>query len=167
MRNTDGQPAACSAGGFDFELSIFTLMLAWGVTEVIRYAFYASKELGGTPFAILWLRYTTFIFLYPLGVSSELGLVWMVLPALKRSGLWCYPMPNALNFAFDYYWFCILVAVGYIPGVCHAPLHSCIVCQVSLFSTLCQPLSVTLTKSDSSLFVTVRRCLRPCAAALP
>lgn len=136
---TAHKPTRCmtrSAGGFDFELSIFTLMLAWGVTEVIRYAFYATKELGGTPFAILWLRYTTFIFLYPLGVSSELALVWLALPALKASGLWSYPMPNALNLGFDYYWFCILVAIGYIPGALPSA-RALVSCLQAMFSVYC------------------------------
>jgi very-long-chain (3R)-3-hydroxyacyl-CoA dehydratase len=33
-----------------------TMILAWSVTEVIRYAFYANQLLGGNPKGLLWLR---------------------------------------------------------------------------------------------------------------
>lgn len=69
------------------------------------------------PYAVLWLRYTTFLPLYPLGVASELSMVWLALPAIRAAHVWCIDMPNALNFGFDYSIFCLVVVVGYIPGV--------------------------------------------------
>jgi hypothetical protein len=52
----------------------FWLMsFAWGVTEVVRYSWYALKELvGEAPFPLTWCRYTFFIALYPIGVYGEL-----------------------------------------------------------------------------------------------
>jgi hypothetical protein len=47
------------------------MVLAWSTTEVIRYAFYAFSVLGLEPYPLLWLRYTTFYVLYPLGAASE------------------------------------------------------------------------------------------------
>ena len=65
-------------------LSTLTLLLAWGPTEVIRYAYYASREAAGdAPWALTWLRYSTFLVLYPLGVASEVALLWMALPHIK------------------------------------------------------------------------------------
>lgn len=98
-------------------LDLYCLLLAWGITEVIRYPFYAMKELGEVPFALTWLRYTTFIVLYPLGVSSELAMVWLALPELRRTGVWSAPMPNVLNFDFHYHTLCFLVMLAYAPGV--------------------------------------------------
>lgn len=55
--------------------------------------------------------------LYPIGVSSELAMLWLALPTIRDSKMWCLLMPNALNFAFDYYIFCLLGAAAYIPGL--------------------------------------------------
>lgn len=90
---------------------------------MIRYPFYAMKEFEDVPFVITWLRYTTFIVLYPLGVASELAMVWLALPELKRTGLWSMPMPNVLNFDFHYYAFCFLAMLAYAPGML-LPLQS-------------------------------------------
>lgn len=63
--------------------SLFTLMiLAWSITEVVRYSFYACSLLGWDPYALLFLRYTTFYVLYPLGASSEAFLIFATLPTI-------------------------------------------------------------------------------------
>ncbi|WBW72769.1 3-hydroxyacyl-CoA dehydratase involved in very long-chain fatty acid elongation Phs1 [Schizosaccharomyces osmophilus] len=51
------------------------MILAWSITEVIRYAFYACNLAGSVPKLLLWLRYNTFLVLYPIGAGSELLLV--------------------------------------------------------------------------------------------
>ena len=48
------------------------LLLAWTITEIIRYSFYALNLVGQNPYLVAWLRYTLFIVLYPLGVVGEL-----------------------------------------------------------------------------------------------
>nr|XP_031857187.1 uncharacterized protein CI109_007411 [Kwoniella shandongensis]KAA5524259.1 hypothetical protein CI109_007411 [Kwoniella shandongensis] len=62
---------------------LFTTMLfAWSLTEVIRYTFYALSLLSiQSPF-LNYLRYTTFIPLYPLGAGSEAFLSFSTLPPL-------------------------------------------------------------------------------------
>lgn len=40
------------------------------------------------PYVLLWLRYTAFILLYPLGVGSELAMVWLALPAIRADRPW-------------------------------------------------------------------------------
>lgn len=57
------------------------MVFAWSATEVIRYSFYASNLLGYEPPILLWLRYTTFYVLYPLGASSEAFLIYSTLPS--------------------------------------------------------------------------------------
>jgi very-long-chain (3R)-3-hydroxyacyl-CoA dehydratase len=58
----------------------YTLMiLSWSLTESIRYAFYASSllpSLSSPPKFLVYLRYTTFFVLYPLGAGSEAALIW-------------------------------------------------------------------------------------------
>jgi very-long-chain (3R)-3-hydroxyacyl-CoA dehydratase len=106
----------CRIGNLQMSLNLYCLLLAWSITEVIRYPFYAFKELTDVPYILTWLRYTTFIVLYPLGVASELAMVWLALPELKRTGLWSAPMPNVVNFDFHYYAFCMLAMLAYAPG---------------------------------------------------
>ncbi|KAK7057248.1 FCP1-like proteiny domain-containing protein [Favolaschia claudopus] len=55
-------------------------VLAWSITEVVRYSFYACSLLGYEPRALLYLRYTMFYVLYPMGASSEAFLAYSTLP---------------------------------------------------------------------------------------
>ncbi|KAF8554180.1 PTPLA-domain-containing protein [Imleria badia] len=49
-----------------------TMVLAWSLTEVPRYSYYALGLLGiHPPPWLTWLRYSTFYLLYPLGAGSE------------------------------------------------------------------------------------------------
>ncbi|KAI0393110.1 tyrosine phosphatase-like protein [Xylariaceae sp. FL0594] len=79
-----------------------TMLLAWSVTEVIRYSYFALNLLGassapGLASALHWLRYHAFFVLYPLGISSEAWLIWRAVgPAedavhpLYSTALWAY-----------------------------------------------------------------------------
>ncbi|RCV24663.1 hypothetical protein SETIT_5G103800v2 [Setaria italica] len=65
---------------------ITSLVLSWSITEVIRYSFFGLREAFGiTPFWLLWLRYTTFTVLYPIGLISEVGLIFTAMPHMKGS----------------------------------------------------------------------------------
>mmetsp|Transcript_4354 Transcript_4354/g.5042 ORF Transcript_4354/g.5042 Transcript_4354/m.5042 type:complete len:120 (+) Transcript_4354:327-686(+) len=95
------------------------MIIAWCCAEIIRYTFYAVKELEvGIPYPLLWLRYTAFVVLYPLGISSEwVTIILGGMPKVKNNPVYQYPMPNALNIAFDYWsvlGFCVLC---YAPGM--------------------------------------------------
>ncbi|RAL04032.1 protein tyrosine phosphatase-like domain-containing protein [Aspergillus ibericus CBS 121593] len=78
-------------------------MAAWGVTEIIRYGFFALQVSGvGVPGVWGWLRYNTFYVLYPLGISSECIMVFKALgPAGDVSPL--------------YKWFLVAVLGIYVP----------------------------------------------------
>lgn len=58
-----------------------TMLLAWSITETIRYSYFtgkiAYKEVSGV---VKWLRYNTFVVLYPLGIASE---VWLIILATE------------------------------------------------------------------------------------
>jgi very-long-chain (3R)-3-hydroxyacyl-CoA dehydratase len=56
------------------------MVLAWSLTEVPRYAFYLLSLNGAPPRALLYVRYTTFFLLYPLGAASEAFLIYATLP---------------------------------------------------------------------------------------
>lgn len=105
--------------GATFSISLVSLLTAWALSEVIRYGFFALKELGAVPYFATWARYSGFILLYPLGVSSELTMAWFALPAIAAKGLGSVRMPNAANFAFDYHTACVLTMLSYLPGLPH------------------------------------------------
>jgi len=82
-----------------------SMLLAWSVTEVVRYSYFAvNLAYGGVPYWLTWVRYNAFFVLYPLGIGSECWLVWTSQGAgMGRWGVW---------------WerFCWAVLFVYIPG---------------------------------------------------
>ncbi|KAJ4770337.1 Very-long-chain (3R)-3-hydroxyacyl-CoA dehydratase [Rhynchospora pubera] len=94
------------------------LFVTWGILHsfpetrthilIIRYSFLGMKEaLGFTPSWLLWLRYSTFLLVYPTGITS------------KASDKFCFRMPNKWNFSFDYYFASLAVLGIYVPGSPH------------------------------------------------
>jgi very-long-chain (3R)-3-hydroxyacyl-CoA dehydratase len=64
------------------------MILAWSATEVIRYSFYACTLAGYEPQFLLYLRYTTFYVLYPIGAGSEASLIYATLPSSSPMPSW-------------------------------------------------------------------------------
>lgn len=64
------------------------MVFAWSFTEVIRYSYYACNLLGYEPSVLLYIRYTTFYVLYPLGASSEAFLMYATLPPTSPIPSW-------------------------------------------------------------------------------
>lgn len=54
---------------------VYGILFAWGLTEMVRYSFYALKITGHEIRLLTWLRYSLFLVLYPLGVLSELMII--------------------------------------------------------------------------------------------
>ncbi|KIX08707.1 uncharacterized protein Z518_03364 [Rhinocladiella mackenziei CBS 650.93] len=82
--NIFGRPAAGSTSG---PIAFSGILLAWGITETIRYGFFVWKAAVSerVPNALTWLRYNTFFVLYPIGISSECLLMYLALtPAAKQ-----------------------------------------------------------------------------------
>ncbi|GAB2283211.1 Very-long-chain (3R)-3-hydroxyacyl-CoA dehydratase PASTICCINO 2 [Dionaea muscipula] len=99
---------------------VSSLVISWSITEVIRYSFFGTKEmLGVTPSFLTWLRYSTFLVLYPSGITSEVGLIYLALPYIKSSEIYCLRMPNKWNFTFDSYYASLLALAIYVPGSPH------------------------------------------------
>lgn len=99
---------------------VSSLVISWSITEIIRYSFFGVKELlGFAPAWLLWLRYSTFLLLYPTGITSEVGLIYIALPYIKESAKYCLRMPNKWNFSFDYFYAALLVIAFYVPGSPH------------------------------------------------
>ncbi|QLQ78522.1 hypothetical protein HG537_0A07690 [Torulaspora globosa] len=83
-----------------------TLLAAWSITEVIRYLFYFFTLCAktGPPVPLTFLRYNLFLVLYPLGVASELLIIYSALPLAEST----YGAP--------YKWTLIAGMLAYIPG---------------------------------------------------
>ncbi|KAI9505231.1 tyrosine phosphatase-like protein [Coemansia spiralis] len=56
------------------------MVLAWSITECVRYSHYALSLLNIEVPVLLYLRYTLFYVLYPAGVAGELLEMWAALP---------------------------------------------------------------------------------------
>ncbi|KAI0527660.1 hypothetical protein KFK09_003265 [Dendrobium nobile] len=99
---------------------VSSLVISWAITEIIRYSFFGLKEtFGAPPSWLLWLRYSTFLVLYPTGITSEVGLIYIALSYMKASEKYCLRMPNKWNFSFDYFYGAVLVLGIYVPGSPH------------------------------------------------
>ncbi|OVA10484.1 Protein-tyrosine phosphatase-like [Macleaya cordata] len=97
---------------------VSSLVISWSITEIIRYSFFGTKEaLGFAPSWLLWLRYSTFLVLYPTGITSEVGLIYIGLQYIQGSEKYCIRMPNKWNFSFDYFYASILALGIYVPGM--------------------------------------------------
>lgn len=84
-----------------------TLLMAWSITEIVRYLYYyfSLVNKNQVPYILQWLRYNMFIVLYPMGVTSELIIIFSSLaPALERFG---YPLQLILAGSM----------LTYIPGL--------------------------------------------------
>lgn len=118
--------------------AITSVLLSWSFTEIIRYSFYALKLYNLEPFVLLWLRYSTFIILYPLGIGSELYLTYVRYPWIREHRPYSVNMPNKWNWAFDSWYFTLFFAASYIYG---AP---------ALYGHMLSQRAKTLTSSSSS-----------------
>ena len=77
---------------------------------------FPQEALGFVPRPVEWLRYSGFIVLYPIGVASELTMVYRGLPYMKDNHMYDMLMPNTWNFGFSYYTFLVIGTLLYIPG---------------------------------------------------
>lgn len=98
------------------QLNVVSLLLAWSITEIIRYTFYMLKELEALPYMLLWMRYTAFILLYPIGVASELVLAWSAWNHATKHGGPSIKMPNAWNFGIDFSACILAFMAAYLYG---------------------------------------------------
>jgi len=71
-----------------------SMILAWSLTEVIRYAFYACNLLKLEVPWLTYLRYTTFYLLYPMGAGSEAFTMLSTLPPIVTTGKSPRPTPE-------------------------------------------------------------------------
>lgn len=87
----------------NYSPAYLTVHVAWCITEVVRYYYYALNLAGSVPAKLEWLRYNLFLVMYPLGISSELYMIYKALPEA--------------NYLSMYYALFLVVAMAtYVPG---------------------------------------------------
>ena len=64
-----------------------SMLLAWSTSEVIRYSYFVLNLGYGVPDFVTWLRYNAFFVLYPVGIGSEMVMVWKAKGEAGRRGL--------------------------------------------------------------------------------
>mmetsp|Transcript_7024 Transcript_7024/g.17920 ORF Transcript_7024/g.17920 Transcript_7024/m.17920 type:complete len:151 (+) Transcript_7024:395-847(+) len=87
------------------------LILAWALTEVVRYPSYALGQ--SCPGWLNWLRYTIFIPLYPIGAMAEMKLMDTGITTIKATQMYSLTMPNAYNCALEYPTFVSVLLIVY------------------------------------------------------
>lgn len=94
--------SASTASGIPF----YALMvLAWSAADVVRYLYFAARLLGGHQYGrLVWLRYSAFYVLYPIGIASEVGVVARAVAAAWGAG--------DAGWAYGY----LAAATLYVPG---------------------------------------------------
>lgn len=80
-----------------------TMLIAWSITEVVRYSYFVFTLSGYKPGFISWLRYNTFFVLYPLGISSECWLIYKAIGPAKK-------------LRQEYAWALQAILLVYVPG---------------------------------------------------
>lgn len=108
---------------------VYGLFLVWSLIEVVRYPFYASQVINKRIEPLIWLRYTMWIPLYPLGIFFEGTLIWRAIPLLEKSERFSIRLPNAFNFSFSFEWFLRVYLVLLIAGGWYMMKHMYILRQ--------------------------------------
>lgn len=93
------------------QAGIVIVSFAWGITELVRYSFYFFSLLKRQPYLLLWMRYSFFIVLYPLGVAGE----WFIFfHPLISNGIALNVYTFAILFIFIAYMYYFPVLYGYM-----------------------------------------------------
>lgn len=98
-------------------------LLAWSITEIIRYGYYTLNLVNAVPYFLIYLRYTTFIALYPIGVTGELLCFYWAQHYAKHHKVWSMEMPNKYNVTFSYFYLLWTIMLIYIPQFPQMYLH--------------------------------------------
>lgn len=65
-----------------------SMLVAWSFTEIVRYSYFVLNLRGEVPGFMTWLRYNAFYPLYPIGIGSELILIWKASAVAEKGIQW-------------------------------------------------------------------------------
>ncbi|KAH9524876.1 Very-long-chain (3R)-3-hydroxyacyl-CoA dehydratase [Bulinus truncatus] len=94
------------------------LFLTWSFIEIIRYPFYILQLLNLKLKFLIWLRYSVWIILYPLGIKtcSEAAIVFQSITYFSETGYFSIALPNSANLAFYFPFFLMVYLVAMCFG---------------------------------------------------
>lgn len=93
------------------------MIFVWSLGDVVRYAFYLRAMASKRPGVLLWLRYSLFLVLYPVGIVSEWLVYLFTLSYVDETDMYAVKMPNAWNFSFNFgVWNRIVLTVYFYFG---------------------------------------------------
>lgn len=81
---------------------VFYLFLVWNLVELVRYPYYISQLFKIHFGFLVWLRYTMWIPLYPLGFLCEGVVILRDIPYFEETQRFTVSLPNSLNFSFHF-----------------------------------------------------------------
>ena len=73
-----------------------SMLVAWAMSEIVRYSYFvfnlrrSSRGPKEVPAFLTWLRYNLFYVLYPLGIGSEMALVWKASEGAEKKWQWAF-----------------------------------------------------------------------------
>uniref|UniRef100_A0A914QMK4 Very-long-chain (3R)-3-hydroxyacyl-CoA dehydratase n=1 Tax=Panagrolaimus davidi TaxID=227884 RepID=A0A914QMK4_9BILA len=103
-------------------VTTYLLMFVYFLVEQFRYPYYAVSALGIELYFLTWLRYSIWILLYPSGLVLEAISIIRSIPYYYESGKWSIPMPNSLNFSFNFGIFLAIFVTTVFPKIAHTLL---------------------------------------------
>jgi very-long-chain (3R)-3-hydroxyacyl-CoA dehydratase len=83
-----------------------SMLVAWAVSEIVRYSYFVlnlrrvNNDRQGAPALLTWLRYNLFYVLYPLGIGSEVVLLWKATEVAEKKWQWAF----------------LAILLAYVPG---------------------------------------------------
>uniref|UniRef100_A0AC34GML5 Very-long-chain (3R)-3-hydroxyacyl-CoA dehydratase n=1 Tax=Panagrolaimus sp. ES5 TaxID=591445 RepID=A0AC34GML5_9BILA len=103
-------------------VTTYLLMFVYFLVEQFRYPYYAVASLGIELYILTWLRYSIWILLYPSGLVLEAITIIRSIPYYYESGKWSIPMPNSLNFSFNFGIFLAIFVTTVFPKIAYTLL---------------------------------------------
>ena len=94
-------------------LSVFLFMLAWILSEIVRFPWLTLKVLGSPPPLLSLLRYTLPLILYPLGGIGEAWTMWRARSVLPSTDVLFHVGGNDLSLTHVVHY---VYMPAYIPG---------------------------------------------------
>ncbi|KAM6306954.1 LOW QUALITY PROTEIN: very-long-chain (3R)-3-hydroxyacyl-CoA dehydratase-like [Podargus strigoides] len=102
---------------------VFFVFYFWSIIELFRYPYYMLSCIGIEWKPLTWLRYTTWIPLYPLGSLAEAVCIIQSIPVFSETGKFSLGLPNPLNVTVQFSFLLQIYLIAFFLGVfvnfCH------------------------------------------------
>uniref|UniRef100_A0A8B9TNK8 Very-long-chain (3R)-3-hydroxyacyl-CoA dehydratase n=1 Tax=Anas platyrhynchos TaxID=8839 RepID=A0A8B9TNK8_ANAPL len=96
---------------------VFFVFYFWSIIELFRYPYYMLSCIGIEWKPLTWLRYTTWIPLYPLGGLAEAVCLIQSIPIFSETGKFSLGLPNPLNVTIQFSFLLQLYLIALFLGV--------------------------------------------------